>query len=209
MHIPGHIVITKPDNSPDEIARIIRMFRVGLDVLHLRKPGISGTELLHFLQNIPEKYHCRIVVHQHYEMIAKFGLKGIHLPERARESYGKDLKRWLLEYRKKGFSVSTSFHTVRDIKFQMKHAFDYAFLSPVFDSISKTGHQGRLFDLSEKKLPFPIIALGGITPRHIPRLKKMGFSGAASLGYVWNSEDPVKAYKGLQVQCSTLQLHSG
>lgn len=207
MLVPQHIVITKPDNTPDEIASIVRMFHAGLDVLHLRKPGISRTELLHFFQNIPEKYHQRIVVHQHYEVITEFRLKGIHLPERIRESHSINLRQWLSEYRKKGFSVSTSFHAVRDIKFYTRYPFDYAFLSPVFDSISKKGHQGQLFDLSNKKLPFPIIALGGVTPRHIPQLKKRGFSGAASLGYIWNSKDPAEACKELKVKY--LKLNSG
>lgn len=206
MLIPEHILITKPETTRGEIPDIISMFEAGLVALHLRKPGITKTELLHFLQNIPEEYHCRTVVHQHYEVTAQFGLKGIHLPERFRESRGKDLKEFLSEYREKKLSVSTSFHAVPDIKSYRKYTFDYAFLSPVFDSISKKGYQGQLFDLSGEKLPFPVIALGGVTPRHISRLKNMGFSGAASLGYVWNSKNPTETFIEFKDQSSRFKV---
>lgn len=45
-------------------------------VLHLRKPTLSEDETIEFLNTIPEQYHERIVIHQHYKCINTYNLKG-------------------------------------------------------------------------------------------------------------------------------------
>ena len=73
-----------------------------------------------------------------------------------------------------------------------KSEFDYVFLSPIFDSISKKGYKhsfsnrdledaGNSGIINEK-----VIALGGIIPQFIPQLRAWNFGGAAFLGDVWN-----------------------
>ncbi|UGU14486.1 thiamine phosphate synthase [Sinomicrobium kalidii] len=202
MPAPEYIVITAPESQspPDEIPCIIRMFENGLETLHLRKPGITSAALARLLGHIPEIYHDRVMTHQHFDVTGEFRLKGVHLPEKVRRNYGEGLYRQVSTYREKGFVVSASFHSVSDIRSYSTGLFDYAFLSPVFDSISKKGYKGQAFNLSGEKLPFPVIALGGITPRHIPQLKEQGFAGAALLGYIWKNKDPEDAFKELKRQ---------
>ena len=64
-------------------------------------------------------------------------------------------------------------------------------MSPIFVSISKHGYTAA-YSHDELKEAFAkgiidkkVIALGGITPKHIPWLETLGFGGAALLGHVW------------------------
>lgn len=64
-----------------------------------------------------------------------------------------------------GQTVSTSFHGLAQLQ-QEYGDLDYAFLSPIFNSISKEGYQ-QAFDLETlsehvKASKYPLVALGGI-----------------------------------------------
>ena len=66
------------------------------------------------------------------------------------------------------------------------------FLSPIFDSISKQGYAAaftkeELADASRRGvIDERVIALGGVTPKHLGELARIGFGGGAFLGHVWN-----------------------
>ena len=76
------IVITSPDFLSGEAFFIDKLFRHGLDLLHLRKPGASVEDYRHLLSLIPECWHSRIVLHEHFELTSEFRLHGIHLNRR-------------------------------------------------------------------------------------------------------------------------------
>ncbi|KAA6425036.1 MAG: thiamine monophosphate synthase [Trebouxia sp. A1-2] len=106
---------------------------------------------------------------------------------------------------KDNVTISSAFHDLQqlDVKYG---ALDYAFLSPIFDSISKAGYQAA-FDLDDlttciAACTIPLVALGGITAANIPQVKRLGFSGAAVLGSVWSSSDPVVACTELLTACA-------
>lgn len=70
--------------------------------------------------------------------------------------------------------------------------YDYVTLSPIFDSISKTGYHSG-FDLDEVKcfltaVDVNVIALGGVTEARLPRIREAGFYGAAMLGALFCEE---------------------
>jgi len=101
--------------------------------------------------------------------------------------------------------ISTSFHSLGQLD-EDYGSLDYAFLSPMFDSISKSKYYSAGFDTEElrttlKALHFPVIALGGIDDNKISRLHKLGFKGAAILGAIWNSEDPINEFIKIQKEC--------
>src|SRR5690606_20960359 len=111
----GPIVITRPDNDFDDLPDIVRLFQTGMPLLHLRKPGMSRAETVRFLKALPDIYHPKIVLHGHYDLADDYHLKGIHLPERIRESSKEDIEILPGRYRDKGFSVSTSFHSLETL----------------------------------------------------------------------------------------------
>jgi thiamine-phosphate pyrophosphorylase len=97
-------------------------------------------------------------------------------------------------------TISTSFHSWAEIV-ENKFHYKYAFISPVFDSISKVGYKTAI-DLSainevrrtciiQQTYCPAIIGLGGVGINELPLLKKTGFDGAAMLGSIWLAKDPV------------------
>lgn len=209
------IVISSPVNIPYEEESLTSLFDEGLSSFHLRKPEMSDKDLIDFLTKIPPKYYRRIVIHSHFHLLKKYNLKGIHLPgfyyKQLRDA---ELKTLLHTGKSKGLSISTSAHSI-DEAGTLPSFFDYLFLSPIFDSISKEGYLSK-FDsgdleifLRERKTKKPeMIALGGISHETIKQAANIGFQGIACLGYIWevpnnDSDGRVERYKKLKELCQT------
>jgi len=173
------IAITTESFFNGEAEGATALFEEGLERLHLRKPEASAAETAEWLAAIPQTFHSRIVLHDHFELANRFNLGGIHLNRRNPSPVGQPK------------SVSRSCHSLAEIK---EHpGADYYFLSPIFNSISKPGYR-KGFELEEvaeafarKTVTANVYALGGITPGRLPLVKQAGFAGAAVLGALWHT----------------------
>ena len=179
------IIITPPRSLPDEESIVNRLFENGLHLLHLRKPGADRETLENFIRGIAPRFRERVIVHDHFELVEEYGLKGIHLKHDQAATFTE---------RERYPHVSVSCHSFEEIG-SLAFTPDYVFLSPVFDSISKPGYN-TAFDLNLlkeklKTVPVPVVALGGITPDKVTACRKTGFDGVALLGYIW--EKPSEA----------------
>lgn len=177
------ILITSPTYFVEEDKIITSLFEEGLDILHLRKPDTAPMFAERLLTLIPEQYHKRIVVHGHFYLKEEFRLKGIHLNLRnpnAPDHY-------------KGH-ISCSCHSLEEIK-ERKRNYDYVFMSPVFNSISKQNYNAQYSPEEIKKahkqgiIDKKVYALGGIDVHNIKEVKKYGFGGAAVMGAIWQKFD--------------------
>lgn len=70
--------------------------------------------------------------------------------------------------------------------------YDYYFLSPIYDSISKEGYKSAFSktELTEFLHAHPeikVMALGGMTAEKVCECREMGFAGVAFLGEIWNA----------------------
>ena len=171
------IVISNPTPIIDESTIIADLFNNGLELFHLRKPFDTIFEIEKLLKNIPEKFHNKIVIHQHYKLLECHNLKGIHIKSNDKNPPTK--------YN----IISTSFHSIAELA--NKNNYQYVFFSPIFNSISKDGYNSK-FTLKELKAAYnqkiidsKVIALGGINPDNIRIIKELGFGGVATLGYIW------------------------
>jgi thiamine-phosphate pyrophosphorylase len=137
-----------------------------------------------------------------------YNLRGIHI--RAED---KDQKVSIVSRYKSSddTSISISCHRLRELA-EDNSGVDYAFLSPVFDSISKSGYKAG-FDHSKlaealERINLDVVALGGCRAEYLQKIKKMGFAGAAFLGAVWNSVDPFGSYLAIREAERQLSLIS-
>lgn len=184
------ITITSPEFLSGEAPFIGKLFSQGLDLLHLRKPEASLDAYKQLLLQIPEQWHSRIVLHEHFELAEEYKLHGIHLNRRCS----------VVPNAYHG-SISCSCHTIEEVITQ-KDSKDYVFLSPIFDSISKVGYHAAFSPTSLKQaavenvIDEKVIALGGITANNIPLVKEWHFGGVALLGDIWKrmSEPQVDEY---------------
>lgn len=168
------IAITSPKAIAGEAERISEILRNGeADIVHIRKPDWSKVDTAELLRQIPPEFYPQIKIHDHFSLLDEFPLMGVHLNARNDTPP------------KNASSVSRSLHSIEQLP--LSEHYDYVTLSPIFDSISKTGYKSQ-FSLPELKPLLKgrrVIALGGVTPDKFPALKEAGFAGAAMLGHFW------------------------
>ena len=130
------IVISAPDFLRGEAAALTALLEAGAWRVHVRKPAAGSDSIARLLEHIPAALYSRISLHDHHELAAQFGVGGVHL--NGRNPSVPD-----------GFGglVSRSCHSISELS-QYGPVCDYMFLSPIFDSISKSGYVSR-FSLEE------------------------------------------------------------
>jgi len=175
---------------------------MGLETLHLRKPEMTKLEYEELLKAIPSEHKRKVMLHQHHDLAAKYNVKGLHLKEESRHKLSlqevKELKR---DLSRKNMLFSSSFHEMNEMG-TYDGLFDYVFLSPVFESISKSEYRANpLLKEVVKMKGTKVIALGGIQAENIVLTKAYGFDGVAVLGAIW--QDPTHSlprFKEIQFQ---------
>lgn len=175
-----YIVITLPQFFDGEAERITAMFQSGLQRLHLRKPDSDEAAYARLLQNIPSCYHPRIVLHDHFSLAEQFAVGGVHLNRRNP----------LPPTGWKGM-VSTSCHSIDELRQRRTAGFGYLSLSPIFDSISKEGYNAaysreELIKAREDgTIDKRVMALGGVCHDNLDEALSYGFGGVMVLGDAW------------------------
>jgi thiamine-phosphate pyrophosphorylase len=212
------VLLTAPTAQPDEPRLLTALLAQGRARLHLRKPGWPAARLEALIQALPPQYHARLVLHACPELVRRYSLGGLHLTEAGRRATTRRPR--LLPSQ----TLSTSFHSLAQIA-RTRRRYDYVFLSPIFDSISKEGYASN-FDLADVQRFLqrlagragyrpPVLALGGIEALTIGPVQQAGFAGAAVMGAVWQSADPVAAWRrvlvaaGVHASAASQSFHTG
>jgi thiamine-phosphate pyrophosphorylase len=179
------IVITNPQSVSNETEIINALFNEGLEVLHVRKPDFGKEQLSEFISKIDQRFHSRIMIHSHYELLDSYRIKGIHFTEKT--------KHMLADYNCVQCTKSLAVHELAELK-SVSETVDYVLLSPLFPSVSKEGYS-KQWNFDELKVElagkrkYNMVALGGITMGNVNTVKELGFDDFALLGSIW---EPVK-----------------
>ncbi|WP_300663901.1 thiamine phosphate synthase [Fluviicola sp.] len=188
------IVISDSELKPGKATLVNELFRAGLDLFHIRKYEADESELIGFVRAIDPEYRTRLVLNHHHDLGVSLGLKRFHYSERDRKKW--EDSKWTGVDPEKIYS--TSVHSMEEYNGLPEH-FSYAFLSPVFDSISKPGYLAESFDFSiRKESPAKLIGLGGIQADNAKEAIDLGFDGVALLGAIWKSENPINSLKEIK-----------
>jgi thiamine-phosphate pyrophosphorylase len=196
------IVITSPIPTANEIDTIHSLFESGLRLLHIRKPNFSESEMKLYLLRIIPNYRERLVLHSYHHLASEFGMNRIHFSEIKRKTQMMLPGQFPFELCKaKGLHLSTSVHCIDDFN-ALNNIFEYAFLSPIFLSISKENYFSKtdLLETVKKRTNYDtkLIALGGIEPKNTELALEKGFDNVALLGTIWNKNNPLKNFKSCQ-----------
>src|SRR3990172_9482761 len=199
------IVLSSPQKNPSEPETVTQLFKNGLEIFHLRKPEFSRKEMERYLNLIPEEFFNRIVIHSHHKLAVKYNLRGIHLTRsHRREKFKTWLKVKYIISKKPGIKITASFHSLESL-FEDLSNYDYVFLSPVFDSISKSNYQAKFsrheLNVILSKTKHNVIALGGVDIDKIDKIKEMNFAGMALHGAIWESKEPVEKFMNIKNAC--------
>lgn len=212
------VVITTPHFFAGEAACLEGLLAAGLEKLHLRKPGAGVEELEALLKQINARWYPRLVLHGGYDLqqlAARYGIHQVHCPqgglrpdERLPGKSDAGELRGEPAVNRQGkldeeypIVLSTSIHSWEEIKDIEGAGLTYVFLSPVFNSISKSGYAATPGLLRRPAGPFPckVIGLGGVDKDTIGELQREGWDGAAVLGWIWQRpEEAVQRYQQLK-----------
>ena len=174
------IGFTSENTLPNEGKLIEVALDCGLDYIHVRKPLLSELELFTLISTVSPKYYGQIVIHDHFSLVQKLKIGGVHLNRRS-------------PLAPVGYSgrISRSCHSFGELGTDNGYA--YCTLSPIFDAISKSGYTSK-FTQNELKnaqksgfLGQNTIALGGICAENVSKIAEIGFAGVAVLGYLWQN----------------------
>lgn len=144
----------------------------------IRKPFADPESVTRLIGEIGEEFRPQLALHDRFELASRLGVGAIHLSRRNPSAP----EGW------KG-AVGCSCHSVDELS-EMLPRVDYAYISPIFPSVSKPGYGAASPLLSDPKLDEllrspegrKIVALGGVTPDRLDLLAEKGFSQAAMLG---------------------------
>lgn len=185
------IVLTPERNLKHEIAWINDLFLAGLELLHIRKYNYSEEEMHRYILAIDSQFRDRLVLHSHHSLAKKTAVNRLHFNESDRLAKKHELYH-------KDYVLSTSAHAMVEFN-ALESDWTYAFLSPLFASISKHRYGLDSKVLADLKLrknnDVKLIGLGGIRAKHIPELLKSGLDGVALLGTIWENQQPITSFK--------------
>ncbi|MBL7706644.1 MAG: thiamine phosphate synthase [Taibaiella sp.] len=188
------IVLTPEQQVPNEQEVLRQMFEAGLQRFHIRKYWWTDNEMKAYLDAIDPIFHQRLVLHSHYNLANDYGINRLHFREEDR------LANRHSPY-KNEYEISTSVHEITAFN-DLDKIWRYAFLSPMFPSISKQGYGtdlAVLATLSQRNNKHcQLIGLGGIDEGNFEVVIKQGADGIALLGGIWQAPDPVAVYTSIQ-----------
>lgn len=173
------IVISSPEFFVGESNILNQLFALGLMRLHLRKPQCLKEELKKLISEIDVDYREHITIHYHLDLVTEMELGGMHFSYPEVKNHIKS---------NNAYSVSCSLHKWEELV-EVQQTIDYCFMSPVFNSISKSGYQAN--EVLKKVPAFAenVYALGGITANNCKAVLDMGYSGIGILGYLWEDKN--------------------
>ena len=197
------ICVTLPGKVENEARLINQLFSEGLEILHIRKPDLSVEQVEILLKGIDSKYRKRITIHENYTLALKYQLGGVHFKEKYFKQKLK-FKMLVSLFKLFGYRLSLSLHDLEDVYLaekQFSEIFDYIFLGPIFESISKPGYSNGL-DMQKLAaaipgIKTPLVAIGGVAKENIYTVEQLGFAGAAMIGSIWSNSNPAQAFRDL------------
>jgi thiamine-phosphate pyrophosphorylase len=137
------VIISPEHDDPRETAVLGALLAAGLERYHVRKPHWLAAQLGTWLRALPTEWRTRLVLHQHHELAATFGLGGYHWRD--------DGSAPLRPPVNNGFT-SRSCHDLIALRNALGY-YDSVFFGPVFPSISKPGYTTEVTMQVERGVP--------------------------------------------------------
>ena len=191
-------VITPNKDAPDETALVTKMFESGLTSIHLRKARHSTKQLAKYIEEIPEHFHNRIVIHSHHKLAFKYKLKGIHLTTTHLSKKWKYVfVRLRLRLKFGLISKSRSYSRLQQLYAKEDYNFDYYLVGTIFNSLTGEFYSGYYEEgvvAALKNCGKKIVARGGTTPALVKKANDLGFYGIAFNSFIWEDALPYSKF---------------
>jgi thiamine-phosphate pyrophosphorylase len=158
---------------------IERNVAAGVEWIQIREKRLSARALFELVEasmKLPNPHSSKILVNTRADVAIAAGAAGVHLPS------GSPAARF---WRRPGFLVGVSCHSVDDVRNAESEGADYALFGPVFPPRSKTARTEPrgLEDLrrATEAVQIPVLALGGVTRENSAACVSAGAAGVAGI----------------------------
>ena len=174
------LAVSPVSEFEDETDLLVSMFDAGLARYHLRKPSWSYAACADWIKSLPREFHPCVSIHQCHALADEYDVR-VHQKDHAGEM---------------DQAKSKSLHEP-DALSSLSTRYEYAFLSPVFPSISKPGSmpswsEEALHTALRQPRSAKLYALGGVSVSNARTAIQYGFDGIVLHGALWLSDDPVR-----------------
>ena len=176
-------IMTKSTFFVEEDKILATLFDVGLDNLHLYKPGSSPIYSERLLSLLPDTSYDKIVVHGHFYLKEEYRLAGIHLDDPTQKPP--------VGYKGSIGRTCGDLASLREVKKQS----NYVFLGNIFGKeTSQTDlpnfNMNEIVAAADKGLiDKKVFALGGMTIDNIQAARNLGFGGVVIGDDLWSRFD--------------------
>lgn len=184
-----------------EAQKINELFEAGMEVLHIKKPLHTYSQMASLLNGIDGSFHKRIVVHSHFSLLRKYSLKGIHVDSKDLSGffYHQYLKCLKSKY---NISLSTTISKINS-EIVTDDLVDYSFFGPIYTKYSEEMIMENV-NLKEIKASLSsvskdIYAQGCFTIENVQAVRASNFKGVVFQSMLWKSEDILSTFKMFQL----------
>lgn len=174
--------------------------RGGVDAVQLREKDLNARELLALARSLLplcRQHGARLLINDRIDVALAAEADGVHLP--ASSFAGADARR-LLRRRLLGVSA----HTIAEVAEAAGAGADFVVLGPIYTTPSKAsyGPPLGLAILAEavRRVPIPVLALGGITREHVSAVCGQGAAGIAVIRAICAAPEPTAAAAELRAE---------
>ncbi|MGW8958057.1 thiamine phosphate synthase [Paenibacillus sp. NPDC055715] len=188
-----HVITMEGDSDAHaHTAQVAAAIHPYVHYVHVRLKQKGASELLALTRSmanlgVPLQ---QIAVNDRMDVALLTSVGAIQLP--ANGLPAGDVKSLLPEGTRCGVSV----HSLEEAQAAERAGADYVLYGHVYETHCKPGITPRgiaQLERISRLLSIPVIALGGIQPRHIQELYTAGASGVAVMSGIWEAESPVAA----------------
>ena len=200
MFSSGLYAIADADHTPDVVNWGETLFRSGVRTLQLRAKTWSRVDIADAARQLVEvanRHDAVFILNDHPAVAAEVGAHGVHLgqtdmcPSEARAIVGPTTL------------IGLSTHTIEQVRMTRSGATeaDYLGFGPVFSTSSKIGAGSprgpSVLAEAVRVADLPVVAIGGISVRHLPDVVKAAPYGWAVIRALTQGTDPVEAISAL------------
>jgi thiamine-phosphate pyrophosphorylase len=166
---------------------IARNLGAGVTWIQIREKDLSARALFELVEaagQLANSHDSKIIVNTRADVALAAGASGVHLPS------GSPAARF---WRRPGFLVGVSCHSVEDVRHAETEGADYAVFGPVFAPLSKlAGLEPRGLEglaRAAAAVRIPVLALGGMTRENTAACVSAGAAGIAGISMF---QDPLR-----------------
>lgn len=179
--------VADTDASSAEFARLLSHLRAAVEaritLIQLREKSLRPRVLFELTTRAVELTRgtsTRLLVNDRADIALAAGADGVHLTTRSLDAA------IIRRLAPTGFLIGVSTHTLAEARDARASGANFAVFGPVFDTPSKRMYGApvgldALREAAQSLAPFPVLALGGITPARIPQVIAAGAAGIAAI----------------------------